>query len=129
VSGIYGPPKRPSPPPEPVRPARPEHRAVTVLRWGGTIVLLLAAFSLWAYVEIEAEWRDTNRELDELQRRFERRGAAPRIDFAVPLTPIEPLQMADVIPASAIHPPATNATFEAREAPPPLQTADLIVQP
>jgi hypothetical protein len=63
--------------------------------------------------------------LEQLQHRFERLNAAPRLDFTAPLVPFEPLQTADVIPASAIRP----ATIEAREAPPPLQTAGLIAPP
>lgn len=123
MPGIYGPPPPPKPSAEPVRSARPEHAAIKALRWTGTIVLLLAALWLWAHLELEHEWGDRNRELEQMQRRIEPINAMPRIDFSTPIAPIEPLQTADIIPASAIHP----ATRTAREAPPPLQTADLIV--
>jgi hypothetical protein len=123
MPGIYGPPPRPRPAATPDAPVRPESTARKTLKWIGMLILFIWACALWGWLELE-QGSETLDELDRIQQRIDQLSRQPIPRFDVPLKleplqfePMQPLQTAEIIPASSIRP---------AEARPSLETATLI---
>lgn len=120
MPGIYGPPRRERP--EPVRSARPDRPVVKVLRWLGTITLLIAAMALYVYVELQQGPSEQEQQLLQIQQRVEQM-SRERFDFEIRPLQFEPLETADIIPRSAIHPAGALVPVAPRKPVAPLETA------
>lgn len=126
MPGIYGPPRRERP--EPVRSARPDGPVIKILRWLGTFALLIAAMALYIYIEMQQGPSEQEQQLLQIQQRVEQL-SRERFDLAIQPTRFDPLETADIIPRSAIHPADAPVPFAPRKPVAPLETASSLPTP